>query len=149
MVLRWILAALHLLALGIGFGAVVARAGALRGDLARDLGRVFRADNAWAAAAALWIATGLLRAFAGFEKGTAYYVGNVWFWHKMALLGIVLALEVVPLVTLIRWRLAARRGLAIDLGRARLLARISIAQAVLVVAMVFLASGMARGFGAR
>jgi len=45
-------------------------------------------------AAGLWIVTGLLRAFAGFEKGTAYYLENDAFLIKMALLILILILGV-------------------------------------------------------
>lgn len=73
--LRWMVAALHLLALGVGLGAVWARGRALHGVLdAQGLQRVFYADNLWGIAAALWITTGLARAFAGLEKGSDYYL---------------------------------------------------------------------------
>jgi putative membrane protein len=145
---RWLLAALHLAALGIGFAAIWSRARALA-DLhgAPSFRRVFAADTAWGLAALLWLATGLLRAFGGYEKGTTYYLGNHVFWTKMALFGAILLLELWPMVTLIRWRLTMRRGAAIDARVAPSLARISVVQAVLVLAMVFAASGMARGLG--
>src|SRR3989449_11375442 len=59
MTTRWLLAALHLLALGVGLGAVWARGRALRD--ARDasgLRRAFYADTWWGVAALLWIGTG-------------------------------------------------------------------------------------------
>ena len=69
MTVRLLLATLHLLALGIGFGAIVDRALALRGTLQEaGLRRVLRADTAWGIAAFLWISTGLIRAFGGFER---------------------------------------------------------------------------------
>jgi putative membrane protein len=148
MILRWVVAAIHLLALGIGLGAVLGRAAALRD--ARDdvvLRRAFRADNLWGLAAALWISTGLWRLLGGLEKGSAYYFHNHVFWTKMGLLALVLALEVVPMVTLIRWRIQTARGTPIDTSRAPVLARISLVQAVLVVLMVFAATAMARGIG--
>jgi putative membrane protein len=83
----------------------------------------------------------------GYEKGTTYYLGNHLFRTKMALFGAILLLELWPMVTLIRWRLTMRRGAAIDARVAPSLARISVVQAVLVLAMVFAASGMARGLG--
>lgn len=148
MITRWLLAAIHVVALGIGLGAVVVRAAALRGDLAgKDLRRVFAADAFWGLAALLWISTGLLRAFAGFEKGTAYYLGNIWFLNKMGLLALTLLLELWPMTALVRWRIAARRGTAVDTRRALLFSRISAVQAGLVVAMVFAATAMARGLG--
>lgn len=93
MVIRWLVAALHLLALGIGLGAVWARSRALRSVLDETgFRRVFFADTLWGVAALLWISTGLLRAFGGLEKGSAYYLHSTAFWVKMALLGAILAL---------------------------------------------------------
>lgn len=148
MAIRWLFAALHLLALGIGLGAVWARGHALTGALdSAGLRRVFAADTWWGIAALLWIATGLVRAFAGLEKGTVYYLHNHLFWAKMALLGLILLLEIAPMVALIRWRVLAARGEEVDTRRALRFARISRLQAGLVVLMVLAATAMARGYG--
>ena len=145
---RWIVASLHLVALGLGLGAVWARGRALRATLdAPGLRRVFAADTLWGVAAVLWIVTGVLRAFAGLEKGTAYYLHSPVFWIKMGLFAVILVLEIWPMVILIRWRIGLARGTSLDLGSAPALARISEIEALLVVAMVFAATAMARGFG--
>lgn len=149
MTLRWLLASFHLLALGIGLGAVWIRGRALKAPL--DLGglpRVFLADSVWGIAALLWISTGLWRFLGGVEKGTQYYLHNHIFLTKMALLILVLLLEVRPMLTLIQWRQRVARGQPLDTRKAPLLARISFVQAVLVVLMVFAATAMARGIGA-
>lgn len=152
--LRISLAVLHLIALGIGLGAIFARAcSAARIPQADTLARTFTADTFWGAAAGLWIITGLWRAIAGTEKTSAYYWSNEVFRAKMALLAVILVLEIWPMMTLIRWRIASRRGTwpaAVDLGRkGRTIAGISIAQMILLVAMVIAATMMARGYGAR
>lgn len=150
MTMRWALAAVHLLALGIGLGAVWARARALRGgapDAAR-LRQALTADAWWGIAALLWLVTGLWRLFAGTEKATAYYMGSGLFWLKMGLFGLVFALELVPMATLAGWRRRLGSGESPDLRRADAIARISVAQAALVVAIVLAATGMARGYGA-
>lgn len=148
MTARWLAASLHLLALGIGLGAVWARGLALRASLdARSLRQVFLADSLWGLAAVLWISTGLWRLLAGLEKGTGYYLQNHLFLTKMALLALILLLELRPMITLIRWRKAVSRGQAPDTGAAESLARISFVQAGLVVLMVFAATAMARGVG--
>lgn len=146
MTLRWLLAALHLLALGIGLGAVFARGRALRGPL-HDGGfqRVFLADNLWGLAGLLWIGTGLVRAFGGFEKGTAYYVDSTVFWIKMGLLAVLLVMEVWAAIQLVRWRRQRQAGRAVDTAVAPALARISDAQVVLIVLMLLAATAMARG----
>ncbi len=147
MLLRWIIATLHLLALPLGLGAVLARARGLRKARgAADLSRAFVADNLWGLAAGLWIVTGLWRAFGGLEKGTEYYVNNRVFYVKMGLLALILLLEVWPMTTLIQWRLAIRRGKPLDFGSAQALSRISQVQAALVIMMVFAATALARGF---
>lgn len=149
MTLRWFLASLHLLALGIGLGAIYTRARAFRGPLAPpDLARLFLADNLWGLAAGMWLVTGLFRAFGGLEKGSAYYLHNHFFLTKMACFLVIFLLELKPMVTLIRWRRQLRRGEAIDRWPAAGFARISYAQTGLVVLMVFLAVAMARGLGA-
>jgi putative membrane protein len=148
MLVRWLFAWLHLLGLGIGLGAVWARARALRGPLdAAGLRRVFHADGWWGVAAAIWIGTGLVRVIGGLEKGMDYYLQNHVFWTKMALLLVILVLEIGPAVTLARWRAQLARGDQPDTARAERFARISSVQAVLVVLMVLAATAVARGIG--
>jgi putative membrane protein len=148
MALRWLLAALHLLGLGIGLGAVYARSRALRGVLdGPGFRRVFLADSWWGVAAGLWIVTGLVRAFGGFEKGTDYYLQNHLFLTKMGLLVLILVLEIGPMVRLIVWRRSLAQGIMPDTSSASRYARVSMIQAVLVLLMVAAATGMARGFG--
>lgn len=146
--LRWLLAALHLLALGIGLGAAWARGRALRQPLdAAAVQRVLHADSWWGLSALLWISTGLFRALGGWEKGAAYYFHNHFFLAKMGLLLVVLALEIWPMVTLIKWRIAAAKGTPFDASRAPAMSRISFVQAGLIVLMVLAATAMARGCG--
>jgi putative membrane protein len=145
-----IVSSLHLLALALGLPAVMLRGRALRGPLDdAGLRRLFAADNAWGIAAGLWLATGLLRAFAGLEKGSAFYLGSALFWTKMALFVIVVALEIRPMLTLIGWRRAVGRGQKPDVSSARTLYVMNHVEMALVGVIVFVASFMARGFGAR
>lgn len=149
MITRLLLAGLHLLGLGIGLGAVWARGRALTSRLdGEGLRSVFLADSFWGLAAALWVGTGLWRLLSGLEKDTAYYLHNHVFLGKMAFFAVILALEAWPMVTLIRWRRQVARGEQPDTGAAPLLARISFAQAGIVMVVVFLAAAMARGYGA-
>jgi putative membrane protein len=142
-----IVSSLHLLALAIGLPAVLLRGRALRGPLDdAGLRHLFAADNAWGIAAALWLVTGLLRAFAGLEKGSAFYLGSALFWAKMALFVLVILLEIRPMVTFIRWRAARGRGQTPDTSRARTLYVITHIEMAIVLIMVFVASFMARGY---
>ena len=103
----------------------------------------------WGIAAALWLVTGLLRAFGGLEKGSQFYLASTLFWTKMALFAAVVILEIRPMTTFIRWRRALSRGQVPDTSSARTLYLINHAEMGLVVLMVFVASFMARGFGLR
>jgi putative membrane protein len=151
--LRIALAGLHLLALGIGLGAVWARARSLRAPSSADaLRRALSADAAWGIAALLWIGTGLWRVLGSTEKSTTYYMHNHLFFTKMALLVLVLVLEVWPMIMLNRWRVALARGEAPPpsvTSAASRIVTISYIEAAIVALMVFIAVAMARGFGLR
>ncbi len=147
---RWLFAAAHLLALGVGLGSIWARARALQGQLdPAGLRRVFYADSWWGVSAILWIGTGLVRAFGGLEKGSDYYLHNHIFWGKMVLLGLILVLEIQPMIALVRWRIQVQRGQPVDTRLAGRFARISYLQAGIIVLMVLAATALARGYGAQ
>ena len=157
--LRIALAVAHLLALGIGMGAVYARARAMStvGNVPDALRRAAAADAWWGIAAALWLSTGLWRAIAGTEKASDYYWTNHVFLAKMGMFALVFVLELWPMITLTRWRrrLGADGGAAFVasdstvIARARRIARISDVQLLLLVGIVTAAVMMARGYGAR
>jgi putative membrane protein len=147
--LRWLLAAVHLLALGIGLGSVWVRA-RLLGAPALDiptLRRALTADIWWGVAAILWVGSGLWRLLAATEKPTSYYLGNHAFWTKMALFAAILVLESTPIVTLGAWRRQLAKGETPDLQSAASMARTSYVQVLLVILMVLAATAMARGLG--
>jgi putative membrane protein len=153
---RLTLAWLHLVALGIGLGAVWMRASALRTrPLDRPaLRRAFAADGAWGLAALIWLSTGLWRWFGEMEKSAGYYMRNSAFHAKLGLFLLILILELWPMITLIRWRRAVARsekgGTAWSAPEdsAGRIAALSTAQAVIVLLMVLAAAAMARGYGA-
>lgn len=105
------------------------------------------ADNWWGISAILLIATGVARAFGGFEKGTLYYLHNQYFWSKMGLLVSILLLEIVPMITFIKWRMRIGKGETVEAANAQTLATVSFIQAALVAFMVLAATAMARGYG--
>ena len=147
-VIRWILAAVHLLGFGIGLGSIWARALALRAPLdAAGIRRVLYADNWWGLAALLLIGTGLVRAFGGFEKGTLYYTHNHYFWVKMGMLGSILLLEIMPMITFIKWRTRLAKYETVEATNGASFATTSFIQAALIVFMVLAATAMARGYG--
>jgi putative membrane protein len=141
-----LVAALHYLTLALGLGSVFMRGVYLRSPLdPPGLARLFRADSAWGVAAILWITTGLARAFGGLEKGSHYYLHSHGFWLKMALFGTVFLLELRPMITFIRWRIALKKGTPPNTEVAAALARINDVETVLTVMIVFAAAAMARG----
>ena len=145
-----IVSAFHVLALALGLPSVYLRGRALKGRLDRDgLRQLLAADNVWGIAAALWIVTGLLRAFGGLEKGSQFYLASPLFWTKMALFAAIMILEIGPMMTFIGWRRTLSRGQVPDTSRARALYLVNHLEMGLVVLIVFVASFMARGFGLR
>ena len=145
-----VVSALHVLAVALALSSVFLRGRALRRPLDADgFRRLFAADNVWGISALLLIATGVLRAFAGLEKGSAFYLTSHLFWTKMTVFALVFALEIWPMVTFIGWRRQLARGAAPDVSRARALYAITHVEMMLVVVIVFVAAFMARGFGMR
>jgi putative membrane protein len=145
LVISAVLSAIHVLTLGLGLGAVFARGRALAGPLDDAAWRrLLAADNVWGLAAGLWIASGFARVFVG-GKEPDFYWSNGWFWVKMALFGLVFALELAPMMTLIRVRAARRRHTALPQFPIAAYRRINNAELTLVVVIVFAAAFMARG----
>jgi putative membrane protein len=148
MLTRWLLAAVHLLAFGFALASILRRTRGLRRCTStEDLPAIFRADNGWGGSAVVLIVTGAMRAFGGFEKGADYYLHEPLFHVKMGALVLILLLEIAPMMALLRWRVADRRGDVPDLTGAPKYARIGVWQTLLLVVMVFAATGMARGIG--
>lgn len=145
MVVSALLSAIHVLTLALGFAAVFMRGRALARPLDDTTWRqLLAADNAWGIAAALWIASGFGRVFFG-GKEPGFYWRNGFFWIKLALFGFVFLLELAPMTTFIRVRSARRRGTALPQFSVNAYRRINSAELTLVVAIVFVATFMARG----
>lgn len=147
MLVHWFLSAIHLLAFAMGFWAVLTRGTAFSRLAAGtgEHGRVLLADNIWGISALILLVTGAMRAFGGYEKGADYYLQQPLFHLKMTLLVLILLVELAPMITLVKWRIAKARGTLLDVGRARLYARISHVEALMLVLMMLAATGMARG----
>jgi putative membrane protein len=150
MLLAAFIAALHYLALALGLGAVFARGLRLR-DLKRSprnpdvLARLLTTDSVWGLAALLWIGTGLVRVFGSMEKGSGFYLRNGFFLVKMGLFVVLLALEVFPMMTFIRWRIARSGGAAFANPPLQTLVLLNDAEVAIVALIPFVASLMARG----
>lgn len=142
-------AALHYVALALGFAGVFYRGRSLSEVLSKTtapLANVYFGDNLWGLASILWIATGLMRATGNYEKGLQFYMHSPWFWLKMGLFGVVFLLEIYPMVTLIKWRMAKKtESTAGDRPTLQRLATLNHLEMTLVLVIPFVASIMARG----
>jgi putative membrane protein len=151
MVARAVLSGLHVLTLALGLGAVFSRGRRLRDLLQtpeddRALRRLYQADSLWGVAALLWIATGLARVFGRVEKQPDFYLRNGFFWVKMGLFALVLALEIRPMLTFLRWRAAkSRAGQLVRQANVPALIALNNAEIAVVVVISFVAALMARG----
>jgi putative membrane protein len=146
---RVLLAMVHLVGFGIGLGAIWARARSFQQVLdGGGLRRLFVADSWWGVSAIVLIGSGLWRLLASIEKPTGYYLHNHVFWLKMTALIAILLLELWPMTTLVRWRVAVVKGQTVDTTSASRFAAISYVQTVLLIVMVAAATAMARGVGA-
>src|SRR5271157_2561502 len=104
MFVDWLLASFHHLAVfsfaGMLSAEIFLTAGTIDDRLALRLARV----DAWfGIMAAIALGAGLLRVFFG-AKGAEYYVGNTFFWLKMALFAAVALISVAPTFSFIVWR---------------------------------------------
>jgi putative membrane protein len=140
-----LLSAVHMLTLAVGFSAVFLRGRALARPL-DDAGwrELLAADNVWGIAAGFWIASGLARVFYG-GKEPSFYWHNGFFWVKLGLFALVFALEVAPMTTFVRVRIARRRGLPLPRFSEEAYRRINQIELVLLIAIVIVAAFMARG----
>jgi putative membrane protein len=140
-----LLSAIHVLTLALGLGAVYLRGRALSQPL-DDEGwrRLLAADNAWGAAAGLWIASGLARVFFG-GKEPSFYWRNGFFWVKLAVFAIVFVLELRPMMTFVRVRAARKQHVPLPSFSIDDYRRINTIELALVVTIVVVATFMARG----
>jgi putative membrane protein len=87
---------------------------------------------------------GLRSVFYG-GRESAFYWHNGFFWVKLALFGTIFALELTPMITFVRARIARRRGTALPRFSVERYRRINTIEVALVVTIVFVAPFMARG----
>jgi len=150
MILSWLIASLHLLALPLGLGGVWIRGRVLSAAPdAAALRRAFNAGTLWDVAIVVWILTGAWRAFGGLEKGTTYYLSQPMFHLKLGLVVILVLLEFWPTATQFRWRLEQKRGKTVDATAAPIIVLISRVQAAMVLVLTVVATAVARGLFAR
>jgi putative membrane protein len=104
-------------------------------------------DVVFFVAALLALATGVLRLFL-YAKGVSFYVGNPFFWVKMALYVIIATMSIRPTRAFGRWKRALDAGgappTALEIAGVRRLLHIELG---LLALMPLMAVFMARGIG--
>ena len=143
-----LVAYLHYLSIILTAGFLVAELVTCRhgitGEQAQHLAAI---DVLFFVSALAALATGLLRLFF-YAKGVEFYVGNPFFWAKMALYVIIATLSIKPTRTFIRWkRTLAGSGAAPsgdEISGVRRFIHIELGLLVLLPLMAVL---MARGIG--
>ena len=73
------------------------------------------------------------------------HAAKVILYLKTARFVAILALEVVPMFALIKWRIPLKKNQPVDTSLSRRFARIGHIEALLLVIIVIAATGMARG----
>ncbi|MBV8679008.1 MAG: DUF2214 family protein [Aquitalea sp.] len=144
--LQWLLATLHLLALGCGLGAIAARARHLAQPLdVPALQRGLRADNWWQLSLLLWLGSGIGLSF--FHSTLFWQQGRPVLLALVKLSGIVLLLLMEwrsrQLVSQCRQRLERNRLPAEELSQQ--LARHSRWQLVLLLLLLLLSTAWQQG----
>ena len=72
----------------------------------RQMRRVLVCDTVTLVGASLWIASGLWRFLGGLDKATAWYEDHHLFVVKLALVGLMLVVELLPMTVFLQWRYA-------------------------------------------
>jgi putative membrane protein len=115
---------------------------------ASTLKRVGIIDIHYGAVAGAAILVGFARVFWG-VKGPEAYLGNPFFWGKIATFAIVGLLSVPPTLRVLAWRRASRADPAFspDAAEVGFVRRFFLAEALLFVPIPVFAAAMARGYG--
>ena len=145
-----VLASIHHVAAFTLVGVLVAELVLLRGRLDPDVIRRFgRIDAVYGVSAGVVVVAGVGRLLFG-STPVDYYLGNAFFWLKMAAFAGVAVLSIYPTVLGIRWRRAIDRdpGFAPSSGQVAAIRRSLAAELVVLPIIPVAAALMARGFGA-
>ena len=146
--LAWLLEGIHIVGFGIALGALWARGHALHGTpYMDDVRRAFVADNLWNIGAILLVGSGIAQLLLGNAAKHGHFLGNHIYMAKLVMIGCIVLLEIMPMFTLIQWRLAVGRGDTIRFGSAALIARISLLQTILLVLITFASVALRQGYG--
>jgi putative membrane protein len=135
----------HVLVFGL-VTLIVSEALLLRGDLnAQMIDRLTRLDRSYGMTAMLIIVIGVLRVIFGL-KGYQYYLGNPWFWAKMASFAAIGLLSIRPTMRFLAWSRAVRDNPAFVPATGEVTSTIQYirAESIFVVLVLVFAATMAR-----
>lgn len=138
----------HLAAFGL-VGALVAELVIIRGPMtAAEVRRFGRLDGLYGLAAIAIVVIGIARLLFGIVPADVY-LGNVFFWTKMAALAVITVISIGPTVRAMRWRRGFEADPAFAIPADGLAAsRRAVAIEVAIIPLVPIAAAlMARGFG--
>ncbi|GMV59872.1 MAG: hypothetical protein AMXMBFR72_29650 [Betaproteobacteria bacterium] len=141
------LSVLHFVLVFALVAILAAQAALLRPPLTvANLALAAKLDRGYGAAALLLLAAGFGRVFFG-AKPAQFYLANPVFWTKIALFAAVALLSIPPTIRLIRWSRHARTGTLPPDAQVRAVQPWLRAEAVVLLAIPFVAAAMARGVG--
>jgi len=135
----------HILVFGL-VTLIVSEALLLRSDLnAEMIERLARLDRSYGMTAILIIVVGVLRVIFGL-RGYQYYLGNPWFWAKMASFAAIGLLSIRPTMRFAAWSRAVRDDPAFVPAAGEVTSTIQYirAESIFVVLVLVFAATMAR-----
>jgi putative membrane protein len=143
-----VVAYLHYLSIVMTGGFLIAELVLCRTEMTTEQRRRLPGiDVVFFVSALVALATGLLRLFV-YSKGVDFYVGNLFFWVKMALYVTIAAISIKPTLTFGRWKRALAAGAGAppveEIAGVRRLLHVELALLALMPLMAVL---MARGIG--
>lgn len=141
----WLAIAHHILVFGLVIMLAMESALLRQGLGGAEVKRLAGLDIGYGVTAALIVIVGVHRVIFG-AKGYVFYLGNVWFWAKMATFALIGVLSIVPTIRVRAWRKALRADSSAlpdgaDIHHVRGLVRL---QLLLIFAVVSFAAMMAR-----
>ena len=135
----------HLLVFGIA-AVLAAEAGFLRPGLSsRQLRQLATLDSLYGIFAVLILIVGFGRVFYG-VRGPEFFLGNPWFWAKLAVFALVGVLSAPPTIRYVAWRRRAKAddSFTIDQAAVTWVRRFLIAEIALFALIPLLAAAMVR-----
>jgi putative membrane protein len=142
----WLAIAHHLAVFGVLAVLAIEWALVRPGIGAADVDRIARVDAAYGALAAVVLAAGFTRVFAG-DKPTDFYLENPVFWAKIAAFAVVGLVSIGPTLRYVRWRRAAAGGGGPAAGEVAAARRAIAIELAVFATIPALAAVMARGIG--